>query len=314
MPPTISICIPCYRSEKFIRTTIESVLAQTVPADEIIISDDQSPDRSFEIIEEYRGFPRVKITRPPERTTLGGHYRFLLEQATSDYVCFLSSDDAMHPEFLETMHKQLEGESNVSIIAGACYETDANLKPLRVRGTGGPKRSLDFPESFAYFKQGCVYTISFSLLARRVLLAAPPIPKAGDLATDWCWAMLESASGRVKFQNRPLGYYRIHSTNAGHNQGEAWEKACVHMLTFLQSYLPKELGDQLKPSLENLLAQIERTHGKQRPPAPRPSLKVVVSGWVKSLLTLPHRRLPYPLQQSEAGISTSLRSAGQERK
>ena len=47
---TISICIPCYNSERYIRTTIESALAQTVPADEILISDDRSPDRSFEIV------------------------------------------------------------------------------------------------------------------------------------------------------------------------------------------------------------------------------------------------------------------------
>ena len=88
MAKTISICIPCYNSEKYIRTTIESALAQSLPADEILMSDDRSPDRSFEIVKEYEGVPRVRILRPPQRTTLGGHYRFLLEQATRTSSAF----------------------------------------------------------------------------------------------------------------------------------------------------------------------------------------------------------------------------------
>ena len=117
MAATISICIPCYKSERFIRTTIESVLAQNVPADEILISDDNSPDRSFEIVKEYEGLPRVRIIRPPQRISLGEHYRFLLEHASGDYLCFLSSDDALMPSFVETMRCEIE--NNVSLVAAA---------------------------------------------------------------------------------------------------------------------------------------------------------------------------------------------------
>jgi hypothetical protein len=61
-----------------------------VTADRILISDDRPADRSLEIIQkygaaaEYEGLPRVCILRPPERASLGGHDRFLLEQASSD--------------------------------------------------------------------------------------------------------------------------------------------------------------------------------------------------------------------------------------
>src|ERR1700722_6644736 len=100
MAAAISICIPCYKSERYIRTTIESALAQTVPADEILISDDNSPDRSYEIVKEYEGLASIRIIRPPQRLSLGEHYRFLLNHATGDYLCFLSSDDALMPTFV----------------------------------------------------------------------------------------------------------------------------------------------------------------------------------------------------------------------
>ena len=149
--PTISVCIPCYNSERYIRTTIESVLAQNTPVDELIISDDHSPDSSFAICQEYAGLRRVTVTRPPERTTLGGHYRFLLSKATSDYICFLSSDDALSPNFISTMHAALMQHDDLAIIAGSCVETDKHLVAQRIRGGGLPARTLMPPESFGVF-------------------------------------------------------------------------------------------------------------------------------------------------------------------
>ena len=308
MQPSIAVCVPCYRSEKYIRTTVESVLAQSVPPDEIILSDDQSPDGSFEILKEYEGLPRVRVVRPPERTTLGGHYRFLLEQASSDYICFLSSDDALNEKFIETMRDQLRGETNVALISGACFESDSRLRPVRYRGPGGSGRSLDPPESFHYFLRGCIYTISFSLFSRRVLAETPRIPKAGDLATDWCWAIEASAAGRVKFQPKAMGYYRVHTTNAGHNNGEAWEKACLEMLSFLRDTLPPELGVYLQPKVKDIRTQIEETHGKVRGPKPAPAIRQVVGDAIKRIMALPHRRLSYAIMQAEAGESVALKS------
>ena len=304
--PTISVCIPCYRSERFVRTTVESVLAQTVQPNEIILSDDHSPDGSFAILQEYEGLPRVRVMRPPERTTLGGHYRFLLEQATGDYICFLSSDDALHPKFIETMTKQLEGETDIALISGACFESDSRLRPISYRGPGGAGRALDPPESFHYFLRGCIYTISFSLFSRRVLTGTPRIPQAGDLATDWCWAIQASAKGRVKFQPKAMGYYRVHTTNSGHNNGEAWEKACLVMLSFLRETLPPELGIYLQPKVDDIRKQIEQTHGTVRAPKQGPTPKQIISNAIKRVMALPHRRLSHAILQAEAGNSVAL--------
>jgi glycosyltransferase involved in cell wall biosynthesis len=310
MAKTISISIPCYNSERYIRTTIESALGQTVAADEILISDDRSPDRSWEIIQEYEGLPRVRILRPPERTSLGGHYRFLLEQSASDYICFLSSDDALMPNFIATMHRQLESEENrgdnIGLITSACLETNSRLVPLKTRGTGTPQRSIDPPKGFDYMTEGCIYTISFSLLSRRILIDMPPIPAAADLATDWCWALLLSAQGKIKFVHELMGYYRIHSTHAGHNRDKEWQEATVVMLEFVRNVLGPELGEKLQPWLTTTYGQIEdRRAGRREPPA-QPTLKARLKSLAKSAIAVRYRKLPACILKAEQGIGIAL--------
>lgn len=306
MEKTISICIPCYKHERYIRTTIESALCQTVPANEILISDDRSPDRSLEIIKEYAHIPRVRIMQPPQRTTLGGHYRFLLEQATSDYICFLSSDDALMPTFVETMQRELGDEENIGLISGACLETNERLIPKRIRGSGAPSHTLPPPEGFNFISRGLYYTISFSIMSRQILMEAPVIPPAGDHMTDWYWALILGARGKFKFVRKPIGYYRIHSSNAGHDQEEAQEKASIVMLEFLIQYLGSELGQKLQPRLEGYRKRLEsRRRGAPVVSGPR-SFKTRVKDIMKSAVALRYSKLPASLQKAEQGISLTL--------
>jgi len=306
MPPTISICIPCYQSERYIRTTIESVLAQTVLPDELLISDDNSTDRSFEIVSEYQGVPPVKIIRPEHRLTLGAHYRFLLERATGDYVTFLSSDDALMPNYVETMRTQLAGEPDLAMIAAACLECDDHLRPLRLRGGGLPDRALSAPEGFQFFTHGNQYTISVAMLSRRILLSTPPIPAEANLTTDWGWALLLGALGKIKFIRTPLGYYRFHGSNASVDKNDDWQRAGVALLGFLSGYLDPERGRELAPEIEGLRGQIaSREEGRS---GPEPGLPLSEKGknLVKGLLAMRYRALPFPITQAEKGIGVAL--------
>jgi glycosyltransferase involved in cell wall biosynthesis len=301
MTATISICIPCYNSERFIRTTIESALAQTLAADEILISDDRSPDRSFEIVREYAHVPRVRVMRPPQRTTLGGHYRFLLEQATSDYICFLSSDDALMPGFVERMKREIGTDPEIGLVAGACLECDSKLRPLRLRGGRLPRAVMKPPKGFLHFKEGNGYTISVSVLSRRFLLQWPRLPDAADLSTDWYWALVLGVRSKLKFVREPQGYYRIHDSNAGHNNEDAWLAAINEMLMFLQAQLEPELGKELDAQLQRI--SIYREQRRQGRAVPR---KVPVKDFAKGLIALRYRTLSKTIRRAERGIAVAL--------
>ena len=297
---SLSICIPCYKSERFIRTTIESALNQTSPADEILISDDNSPDTSFEIIQQYRRLPRIRIIRPPHRITLGEHYRFILENAATDYLCFLSSDDALLPNFVATMQANLE--PGLALIAASTVECDSHLVPTRIKGANLPRETFAPPAGYFHFTIGNTYIISVSVFDRKLLLTVPPLPHEADLATDWYWALSMGTRGKIKFVRQPMGYYRVHESNAANTNHLAWRKATYAMLNFLQTQIPPELGS----ALDKEIGIVRKQLNDNRPPDPPSGAKEKLKEAAKKLLAARYRTLPDAIRKAEAGIGVSL--------
>jgi hypothetical protein len=93
--PTISVVIPCYNGAKFLRATIESVLAQTYPPLEMIVVDDGSTDDSAAIAESFG--PPVRVIRQTNRGVTAARNRGIAE-ASGDYVHFLDADDLIHAD------------------------------------------------------------------------------------------------------------------------------------------------------------------------------------------------------------------------
>jgi len=103
-----------------------------------------------------------------------------------------------------------------------------------------------------------------------------------------------------------MGYYRIHTANAGHNRDKELQEATVVMLEFLRGYLGPELGDKLLPWLKVTYAQIEsRRKGIEEEPA-KPPLKARLKNLAKSALALRYRKLPANILKAEQGIGVAL--------
>lgn len=99
--PTFSICIPNYNYEGYLGATIESVLAQTYPYFEIIVVDNASTDKSFEIASSFQD-PRIRIYRNTYNVGFAPNLQIATGYATKDFINLLSSDDIMKPDALET--------------------------------------------------------------------------------------------------------------------------------------------------------------------------------------------------------------------
>ena len=107
MNPVISIIIPVYNVEKYIRRCLNSVLAQTYKDYEIILVDDGSSDKSSVICDEYAEIESNiqvihKDNQGPSHTRNVG-----IENAKGQYVYFLDSDDYIIPECIEILYKNL---------------------------------------------------------------------------------------------------------------------------------------------------------------------------------------------------------------
>jgi len=100
MKPEISIVIPLYNKERYIRRTIDSVLCQTFPNFECIIID-SSTDESPELVRQYDD-PRIVLV-PYEKSTAARARNQGVRIAQSDLIAFLDADDEWQPDHLETL-------------------------------------------------------------------------------------------------------------------------------------------------------------------------------------------------------------------
>lgn len=107
----VSVILPVYGVEKYIQQTIQSVLDQTYQNFEIIVVDDESPDKSVEICQ---GFDDSRITIIHQKNRgLAGARNTGIRHAKGDYLAFLDGDDLWHPEKLEKHVYHLESSPNV---------------------------------------------------------------------------------------------------------------------------------------------------------------------------------------------------------
>lgn len=103
--PKVSIIVPVYNAEKYLRKCLDSAVRQTLADIEIIIVNDESPDHSAEIIKEYEaGDHRIKVVNRKN----GGLARARnsgLSVATGEYIGFVDCDDWVELDMFEKMYE-----------------------------------------------------------------------------------------------------------------------------------------------------------------------------------------------------------------
>lgn len=102
MTPKISIIVPVYNSENYLKRCVESILNQTHQNIELILVDDGSTDKSPELCDVYAHNNKVKVEHI-KNCGAGGARNVGLRIATGDYISFVDSDDWIHPDMLKTM-------------------------------------------------------------------------------------------------------------------------------------------------------------------------------------------------------------------
>lgn len=124
MTPLVSICIPTYNASRTIRKTLVSILAQTYPNIEVIVSDNASTDDTVAIIEAL-GDPRVQVIRG--ETNIGGEANFekCLRLGRGPYTAVYHADDIYTPTMVERQVAFLEATPE----AGAVFTAGRMIDP-----------------------------------------------------------------------------------------------------------------------------------------------------------------------------------------
>ncbi len=110
--PLISVCIPTYNGEKYLRECFDSVLAQTFSDFEVLVVDDHSSDETLKIAKEYAEHDqRIRVVPNERNLGLVGNWNRCIELAQGEWIKFVFQDDLIKPSCLEKMLAASKPES-----------------------------------------------------------------------------------------------------------------------------------------------------------------------------------------------------------
>ena len=148
---SFSICIPNYNYEKYLGITLDSVVYQSFQNFEIVIADNQSTDRSIEIIADKAATnSQIEIRWKINKTNLGfaGNLDQVARMAKNPYLIMLSSDDVVKPQALEQYNRIIQSLTpNTSFILTSAIDTiDSEGKILKTTPAADSYRSIWTPK------------------------------------------------------------------------------------------------------------------------------------------------------------------------
>jgi glycosyltransferase involved in cell wall biosynthesis len=130
MPGLVSIIIPAYNAEKWIKECIESASAQTYQPKEIIVVDDGSSDATLRIAQTYASATLQVLSKPNQGASSARN--FGLKQAQGDYIQWLDADDLLHEAKIQTQMTAAEAGHDESVLfSGAWGRFDSRPEKTR---------------------------------------------------------------------------------------------------------------------------------------------------------------------------------------
>lgn len=242
--PQISIIVPVYNVEPWLRTCLDSILAQSFTDFEAICVNDGSPDNSAAILKEYaEKDSRIKVITQANGG-LSAARNTGLEQASGEFIYFLDSDDYIHPQLLEILYREINsGEYDFS---GCAYQkvegtqkTFPHYKNYRTKVVTAPLAT------FCKNKKLLPINVWSKLYRRKTLGDLRFI--SGLIYEDLpfsCAFMAQSQSG--KMVDLPLYYYLLRGGSLSGNK-EIKLKNCQSYIFILRHLHEKFCTDKLSP-------------------------------------------------------------------
>ena len=120
----VSIIVPCYNIDKYIRKCVDSLLMQTYDNIEIILVDDQSTDLTGEILDGYALIDNRVIVFHKKNGGLSDARNYGLERCSGKYVCFVDGDDYVSTRYIEKMYISMIKTDSDIVACNYYYEDE----------------------------------------------------------------------------------------------------------------------------------------------------------------------------------------------
>ncbi|MEK5040747.1 glycosyltransferase [Sporosarcina sp. FSL K6-3457] len=241
----ISSIIPLYNAEKYIEATLDSLVHQTYPLDEILVVDDCGPDCSAEIVEAYsKKYPLVRLIRQSYNQGGSAARNRGLKEARNEWVLMMDSDDTIHHDLVKLQVEKLQQFTDVQpspvAVHPAYVQTDASgniLENSEYRG-----QQLSFDETF-----GSLLVRNYIITPSGLLLHRESALKIGGYKTDFVvsedaeFILRLSREGTFVYVDEPYVYFRRHEMSITSDL----KKASQAGKAILDVYSIKEVRDAI---------------------------------------------------------------------
>lgn len=245
----ISVIVPVYNTEKYIRKCLDSILAQKMNDYEIIVVNDGSKDNSADIIKEYM----LELNNSQNENTIkyfekenGGlsdARNYGVSKASGDYLCFVDSDDYIDDSLFQVL---LDGiETGVDLIKYKCVRVSETGEIIeKVSGPVFEVKSGEDAFNELYSKDVLMEPAWLYLYKREFFLNNGFLFPVGKLHEDWAIVPYIVLNAKSVVSKDFYGYYYVQSSNSitRNNDDEKIRKRAYDMLEHYDK-LVKNLSD-----------------------------------------------------------------------
>ena len=261
--PKVSVVMPVYNVEPYLRQTLDSVLNQTLKEIELICVDDGSTDSSLDILKEYATKDN-RITVMTQKNLYAGVARNAgLSQAKGEYLCFLDSDDFFEPEMLEeSYNKAINDGADIVIWRSREYDTQTKeyrnvvgpVSPQLFKYTDNPNTVSDFGEKL-FQANGCV---PWNKLISSSLVNKLDIRYGNTLSSNdtiFIYGVL-SLADKISLIDKVFVNYRVSNPNSlQRSKAKSWECICLAFIGLKKLLEEKGVYEQQKRTFVNKALQ-----------------------------------------------------------
>lgn len=238
----ISVCLASYNGGNYIKEQIESILKQLDSEDELVISDDGSSDNTTNVIKTIDD-PRIILVYNTVKHNYTSNFENALRNAHGEIIILSDQDDVWCDDKVKIICENLIFFDYVTSDA-IVVDKDLNVISTSFWSLRTPGYS-----AFNDFMK-CAYLGCCMAFKRNVLNMALPFPKRYDLCPHDYWLQLiGSFYFKVKYEHKPLIYYRRHNGNvsdAGLSKGISIFRKIYYRLYTLVNLVMRRITYTLK--------------------------------------------------------------------
>lgn len=128
--PLVSICVPTYNSARYVRETLDSLLAQTYHNVEIIVSDNASLDETPAILREYADKHGIRVLLNESNVGAGGNFNRLVAAARGEFIAIYHADDLYDPSIVAESVSVLQADDSLGLVGTMAQAIDRSGKFL----------------------------------------------------------------------------------------------------------------------------------------------------------------------------------------